>query len=108
MARPRRMNAVAEIGHALQAFTQNLHYPWYAFALPRLDHGGRTQRQQTDHRVHLEPLCIAIRKPQHVVVEPVLLIPHTTWSGLVHGSGNPEKMLTEFSSHVLEVGVLSG
>ena len=30
----------------------------YAFALPRLDHGGGAERQQSDHRAHLQRVAL--------------------------------------------------
>ena len=44
MAEPGWMNAVAQFGHAFQAFPQDLHHSRHPFALPRLDHGGGSTR----------------------------------------------------------------
>ena len=41
-----------------------------------VEHRGRAQRQQADHRPHLEPLGLAVGQAQHVVEEAVLLVPH--------------------------------
>src|SRR5262249_27641801 len=40
MTRPGGMNALEELGHASQAFSQNLHHTRCPFALPRLDDAG--------------------------------------------------------------------
>jgi hypothetical protein len=55
----------------LYAFPQKLRYSRYPFALPRLDHGGGAQGQQTYHGANLEPPGAAVGKAQDVAVETV-------------------------------------
>jgi hypothetical protein len=106
MARPSRMNAVEQFGHPTEAFAHNPQHARRPFALPRLDHGGGTNRQQTDHGAHLGTRCTAIGKPQDVVLEPILFVPHATRAGLIDAAGDPKEMVKELDGHVFEEGVV--
>src|SRR5262245_32165203 len=60
-----------------------------------------TERQQAHHRAHLETLGLAIRQAQHIVEEPVLLIPHARiLTHMNHRRGNPQEMFGELDGHV--------
>jgi hypothetical protein len=41
-----------------------------------LEDGGGAQRQQPDHRAHLQAHGVAVGQAQHVVEEAILLVPH--------------------------------
>src|SRR5215469_17201243 len=99
LTRPGCMNAIAQLGHAPQSFEHHLHSARYAFALPRLDNGGGTQRQQTDHGTNFEAPCTTIGKAEDIVIESILLVPHPLRSGLVHGVGDPEEMVSKLDRH---------
>ena len=61
----------------------------------------RAQRQQPDHRAHLEPLRAAVGQAQHVVEEAVLLVPHPDVVAAVHHrGGDPQEVLDELQRHV--------
>src|ERR1700751_5704676 len=57
------MNAVAQVGHALDAFPYSFHRTRHTFALPWFDHCSGAQRQKANHGPHLEPLCPSVGKP---------------------------------------------
>ena len=48
---------------------------------------------------HLETRGAAIGKPQDVVVEAILLVPHAFCPCLVHGSGDPKEMVSKLDGH---------
>ena len=62
-----------------------------------LDDRARAERQETDHRADLQTERLAVRKPEHVVVEAVLLVPHVVplVAGLVHRERDPDDGLEE-------------
>src|SRR5258707_13217217 len=72
------MNALTQLWHMPQARPHNVRHPWYQIALPRLDYGCGTEGQQAHNGADLEPSCATIGKTQNVVIETVLLVPHTT------------------------------
>ena len=63
----------------------------------------RRQRQQPHDRAHLEPRRGAVREPQHVVEEAVLLVPHlvVTLADPVHGAGDGQRVLEELLDELL-------
>ena len=63
----------------------------------------RRQRQQSDDRAHFEPRRRAVRQPQHVVEEAVLLVPHfvVAIADPVHGAGDVERVLEELLDELL-------
>src|SRR6516165_11796933 len=106
MTGPGWMNAVGQFGHSSQALSQDFRYPRNAFALPWLNHTRGTQGQQAHHGANLEPSSATVREPQDVVVETVLLVPHSFWTRLVHGPCDPEEMLGELNGYVLVIIVM--
>src|ERR1700746_3236739 len=83
-------------------------YPWDALSIISFDNCRRTQWKESHHRAHLEPGGAAVREPQQVVVETILLVPHPVRSWLVHGGGDVEEVLGELHDHVLVGGVVAG
>jgi hypothetical protein len=60
--------------------------------------------EQAHHRSDLQPLCRAVRQPEHIVEEPVFVVPHAGASaGVRHRGRDPEEVLDELARHV-EVG----
>ena len=47
------------------------------------------ERYESDHGANLQPRGLAIGITQNVVVEPVLFVPHSVRSQLIHGLCNP-------------------
>ena len=89
--------------------SENLsHRPRGALPLPLFDYRGGAQGQQPHHRAHLEPPGAAVRQPQQVVVEAVLLVPHAVLTGTVHGRGDIDEVLCELHDHVFVGGVVDG
>src|SRR5215472_12558696 len=60
-----------------------------------LEYRGGAQRQQSHHRADLQSDGIPIREMQQIIEESVRLVPHLVFSAadVVHGVGNPDKML---------------
>ena len=70
------------------------------------EHGRRAQRKQADHRPNLQTLGSTIGQAQHVVIEAVLLVPHSRVLPQVpHRRSNPQEVLGEFQRHILVVGI---
>jgi hypothetical protein len=66
--------------------------------------GHRAQGEQAHHGAHLQTLGPAVRQPEHVVEEPVLLVPHPhVLAGADHRRCDPQEMLDELDAHV-EIG----
>ena len=84
------------------------HDPRNALSSTSLDDCCRAQGKESHHRAHLEPRRAAVREPQQVVVETVLLVPHPVRSWLVHGRGDVVEVLGELYDHVLVGGVVEG
>ena len=76
-------------------------YPRNVLSSSSLDDCRRAQREETHHGANLEPRRAAVREPQQVVVETVLLVPHPVRAGFVHGRGDVAEVLGELSDHVL-------
>ena len=72
-------------------------------ATSALDHRGRAQRQQPHQRSHLQAHRLAVGKPQQIIEEAVLLIPHLVvmLAEAVHGIGDPHEMLDELEGDLL-------
>src|SRR5262249_31781245 len=66
-------------------------------------YGGGADRQQPHHRADFEAHGVAVRQPQDVVEEPVVLVPQLVLvdADAVHGPGDPEKMLVELRGELL-------
>jgi hypothetical protein len=94
-------SATIQFGHALQSLAQNRCNSRHHFALPGLDHGGGSQGEQAHHGANLEPPGATVGKAQDVVVETILLVPHAFRPCLIHGAGDPKKMIGKFCGHVL-------
>jgi hypothetical protein len=75
-----------------------------------LDHCCGAQREQTDDRSHLHPLTRSVGHAQHVVEEPVLLVPHlvTVDSRGVDCGGDPEEVLDELQDEVFITRIVCG
>ena len=82
--------------------------PRHAFALPRFDDGRGAERQQPDQRADLQTRGPAVRQPQDVVVEAVLLVPHAVVALLVQGGANPQEVLRKLVGELLVAGVVGG
>jgi hypothetical protein len=96
-----------ELGHPEQALLEAGHCVGNEIPLALFDHCARTQRQEPHHGAYLEPLGTAVKEPQQVIIEAVLLIPHTVRVGPVHPSCNKVKMLHKLVDHIL-VGWIVG
>ena len=68
----------------------------------RLDRGDGVERDQADHRAHLERLILAVRQVQHVVEELVLLVPQPNpfAADIVHRLGDIQEVLEELGGDV--------
>ena len=75
----------------------------------RCEHGRGAQRQQPDHRTDLQATSAAVRQPQDVVEEPVLLVPHlfVVQADPVHRPGDPEEVLQELLGHILVARIVA-
>src|SRR5262249_44257538 len=71
---------------------------------------GRAQREEPDHRAHLEARRRAVWQPQDVVVEPVRLVPHfvVVIADPVHGVGDSDEVLKERERVLLVLLVVVG
>ena len=71
---------------------------------------GGAQREQPDQGSHLDPPAGAVGHPEHVVEEPVLLVPHLVGvvAQRVHGGGDLEPVLHELDDEVLVRRVVLG
>ncbi len=67
-----------------------------------LEHGRRGQRQQPDHRAHLQARGAAVGQAQHVVEEAVFLVPHLVLAlaDAVHRGGDPQRSARRTSSDI--------
>src|SRR5437763_6607342 len=66
-----------------------------------IERGDRTQREQPDHGAHLQTLGPAVRQPEHVVEEPVVLVPHPgVLASVHHRGGDPQEVLDELETHL--------
>ena len=66
-----------------------------------LEDRDRAEREQPDHRSHLQASGAAVGQPQHVVEEAVLLVPHPgVLAGVDHRRRDPEEVLEELQAHV--------
>ena len=108
VSRARGMHGLAEFGYPAHAFVELSHYPRNALSRTGLDDCCRAQGKESHQRAHLEPRRAAVREPQQVVVETVLLVPHPVRSWLVHGRGDVVEVLGELYDHVLVGGVVEG
>src|SRR6516225_11187314 len=61
-------------------------------ALPFVYGCRRAKRQQPDHRPNLEPHRLSVRQAKHVVIEPVLFVPHSARTDSVHRAGDQQKL----------------
>ena len=68
-----------------------------------LDGADREERNQADHRAHLERLHAAVRQAQRVVEEAVVLVPEPE---RVHRVGDVHEVLEELARHVLVARVV--
>src|ERR1700733_6300430 len=93
------MNTFKQFGHTPHAFSHYLQHSRYLLALPRLNHRGRAQGKQAHHGTNFEPLGTTVWQAKDVVVEPILLVPHTLRPGLIHGACDPKKMIDKLFSH---------
>ncbi len=92
-------------------------YPWTRCDQARklfqrlgLNDRHRAKRDQAHHGANAEPRRRAIGQAEHVVEEPVLLVPHFV-GGLphaVHGPGDLEEVLHELQCEVLIAGIGRG
>ena len=75
-----------------------------------LEHRGRAERQQAHQRPHLQPHGLAVRQPQQVVEEAVLLVPHLVvmLADAVHRVGDPHEVLDELEGDLLVHRVVLG
>ena len=86
VSRARGVDGLQKFGHPAQAFVDAAAIACGTrSAATCLDDRCGAQRQESHHRAHLEPRGAAVREPQQVVVEAVLLIPHAVLTGPVHG-----------------------
>ncbi len=74
------------------------------------EYADRGQRQQPDHRAHLDALGVAIGQDQYIVEKALLFVPHLILllAHAVHGAGNPQEVLDELVDELLIVGVMLG
>ena len=88
----------------------HLHQSRIARQVVPLEHRGGAQRQQPHQRPHLQPHGLAVRQPQQIVEEPVLLVPHLVvmLAAAVHGVGNPHEVLDELEGDLLVHRVVLG
>ena len=70
--------------------------------------GRGEQGNQADHRAHLESHAVAARELQHVVVEPVLLVPQlvVVEADAIHRPRDVDEMVVELARELLVDGVL--
>ena len=101
MAGPGRVNGVEQVRHSPQPFHKGPHQIRNPFPLRRLDDGDGADGEQPDHGAHLQPRRTTVGKPKHVVVEPILLVPHAVRAGPVHSAADPKKLLGELRRQVL-------
>src|SRR5215831_19725651 len=76
------------------------------FPLPLLHDRHGAERQQTHHRVELQPGCSPLGTAKDVVIKAVVLIPHAIRSDLVHGMGDQHKVGRKFSAKSSYAGSL--
>ncbi len=74
------------------------------------EHRGRAERQQTDQRPHFQAHRLAVREPQQIVEEPVLLVPHlvVVLADAVHRVRDPHEVLDELEGDLLVHRVVLG
>ena len=91
----------AQLGPGVQEAHQARHELGILLEQRSLEHRHRAERQQPDHRAHLETLGAAVGQTQHVVEEAVLLVPHPgIVTGVDHRRGDPQIVLDELERHV--------
>ena len=108
MIRSHRVHRPRQFGHPAQPLLDGAHGLRDAFTLRLLDHRRGTQREEPDHRAHLEPRGAAVGQPQQVVVEAILLVPHAVPPGSVDPRGDVVEVLDELEDHLLVDRVVRG
>ena len=96
-----RVHRRRQFGHPAQPFLDGAHGLRDALPLRLLDHRGGAQREEPDHRSHLEPRGAAVGQPQQVVVEAILLVPHAVRPGPVDPRRDVVEVLDELEDHLL-------
>ena len=102
------MHAAQQLGNVVEARVERFDDARHAFALRRIDHRRRAERQQADERADLEPRGRAIRQAQHVVVKAILLVPHAIVADLVQGGADPQEVLGKLEDEIVVAGIVSG
>ena len=108
MIRSDRVHRRRQFGHPAQPFADVAHGLRDALPLRLLDHRGGAEREEPDHRSHLEPRGAAVGQPQQVVVEAILVVPHAVRPGLVDPRRDVVEVLDELEDHLLVDRVVRG
>ncbi len=101
MAGPRCMDAVEEVRHPASPFRDGGNDIGHERPLVRFDDRYGAKRQQAHDGADLQAARAAIGKPQDIVIESVLLVPHAVRPGGVHRPGDPQELLAVLGRHIL-------
>src|SRR5262245_30019174 len=96
------MDALEQLRHLLYALPVMRHRFRDPIALRLFKDGRGAQGQKSDHGTHFESGGTAIGESEDVIVKTVLLIPHAIIARLVYRCGDPQKVLEEFRSYIVE------
>ena len=100
MIRSDRVHRRRQFGHAAQPFTDGAHGLRDALPLRLLDYRRGAQREEPDHRSHLEPRRAAVGQLQQVVVEAILVVPHPIRPRPVDPRRDVVEVLDELEDHL--------
>ena len=104
------VDRLEQLGHRLHASTQSAHHVVAEMDAFRGQDRRRAQRQQADHRTHLETLRGAVGQAEDVVEEAVLLVPElvVVVADAVHRGGDEREVLGELQHHLAVHRVVLG
>src|SRR5262245_56965896 len=95
------VDAIDEFRHPPQPFVVSGHCPWNPVPILRFSDARGADRQQAYHGPYFEPCGAAVWKAEDVIVEAVLVVPHTVRAKAIHGARDPQKVIDELSRHVV-------
>ena len=96
------VDRLEQLGHRGDALAQADHHVVAEVDSFRGEDRRRAQRQQPDHRAHLEALRAAVGQAEDVVEEAVLLVPElvVVLADAVHRGGDEREVLRELQHHL--------
>ena len=97
------VDVLQELGHGVEPAPEPGEHVVADLDPVEAEHRARAQRQEADDRPDLQALGPPVGEAEHVVEEPVLLVPQlvVVVADPVHGGGDEHEVLGELDGHVL-------